>query len=322
MIGGLHDVQVPAGVQAQAIFDLWQWLLAICTLVFVAVIVALVLALRRAPRAAQDTPPDVSSLSQGEPKLVRAVWAAIGLSLVLLLGLLAASVFTDRALARLPLANALHIELTGYQWWWEARYDDVDVSRTFTTANELHVPVGRPVIVSLAGADVIHSFWVPSLNGKKDLIPGRDTKVSFRADRPGVYRGQCAEYCGYQHAHMVLYVIADAPDDYERWAAQQRRPAATPATAEQTRGRDLFVRRNCAMCHAIDGTSAQGRHAPNLTHVASRMTIGAGTLENDTARRAAWILDPQQFKPGATMPAQNLPPDELFALNAYLGSLQ
>jgi len=322
MIGGLHDVQVPAGVQAQAIFDLWQWLLAICTLVFVAVIVALVLALRRAPRAAQDTPPDVSSLSQGEPKLVRAVWAAIGLSLVLLLGLLAASVFTDRALARLPLANALHIELTGYQWWWEARYDDVDVSRTFTTANELHVPVGRPVIVSLAGADVIHSFWVPSLNGKKDLIPGRDTKVSFRADRPGVYRGQCAEYCGYQHAHMVLYVIADAPDDYERWAAQQRRPAATPATAEQTRGRDLFVRRNCAMCHAIDGTSAQGRHAPNLTHVASRMTIGAGTLENDTARRAAWILDPQQFKPGATMPAQNLPPDELLALNAYLGSLQ
>ena len=322
MIGGLHDVQVPAGVQAQAIFDLWQWLLAICTLVFVAVIVALVLALRRAPRAAQDTPPDVSSLSQGEPKLVRAVWAAIGLSLVLLLGLLAASVFTDRALARLPLANALHIELTGYRWWWEARYDDVDVSRTFTTANELHVPVGRPVIVSLAGADVIHSFWVPSLNGKKDLIPGRDTKVSFRADRPGVYRGQCAEYCGYQHAHMVLYVIADAPDDYERWAAQQRRPAATPATAEQTRGRDLFVRRNCAMCHAIDGTSAQGRHAPNLTHVASRMTIGAGTLENDTARRAAWILDPQQFKPGATMPAQNLPPDELFALNAYLGSLQ
>ena len=130
MIGGLHDVQVPAGVQAQAIFDLWQWLLAICTLVFVAVIVALVLALRRAPRAAQDTPPDVSSLSQGEPKLVRAVWAAIGLSLVLLLGLLAASVFTDRALARLPLANALHIELTGYRWWWEARYDDVDVSRT------------------------------------------------------------------------------------------------------------------------------------------------------------------------------------------------
>jgi len=322
MIGGLHDVQVPAGVQAQAIFDLWQWLLAICTLVFVAVIVALVLALRRAPRAAQDTPPDVSSLSQREPKLVRAVWAAIGLSLVLLLGLLAASVFTDRALARLPLANALHIELTGYRWWWEARYDDVDVSRMFTTANELHVPVGRPVIVSLAGADVIHSFWVPSLNGKKDLIPGRDTKVSFRADRPGVYRGQCAEYCGYQHAHMVLYVIADAPDDYERWAAQQRRPAATPATAEQTRGRDLFVRRNCAMCHAIDGTAAQGRHAPNLTHVASRMTIGAGTLENDTARRAAWILDPQQFKPGATMPAQNLPPDELFALNAYLGSLQ
>jgi len=322
MIGGLHDVQVPAGVQAQAIFDLWHWLLVICTLVFVAVIVALVLALRRAPRVAQDTPPDVSSLWRGEPKLARTVWVATGLSLVLLLGLLGASVFTDRALAQMPLANALHIELTGHQWWWEARYDDVDASRIFTTANELHVPVGRPVIVSLAGADVIHSFWVPSLTGKKDLIPGRDAKVSFRADRPGVYRGQCAEYCGYQHAHMVLYVIADAPDDYERWASHQREPAVAPVTAEQIRGRDLFIEKSCAMCHAIDGTPAQARHAPDLTHLATRTTIGAGTLDNDTARRAAWILDPQQFKPGAKMPSENLAPGELTALNAYLGSLQ
>jgi cytochrome c oxidase subunit 2 len=322
VIGGLHDVQVPAGAQAQAIAVLWHWLLPICSLVFVAVMIALMLALRRAPRSAGNAPPDVSSLWQREPKIARVVWAAVAVSTVQLLVLLAASVFTDRALAQLPLANALHIELTGYQWWWEARYDDANPSRMFTTANELHVPVGRPVIVSLVGADVIHSFWVPSLAGKKDLIPGRETTVSFRADRPGVYRGQCAEYCGYQHARMALFVIADAPDEYERWAARQRAPAAAPAGDEAQRGLDLFLSRSCAMCHAINGTAAQAHHAPDLTHVASRMTLGAGTIDNTASWRAAWILDPQQFKPGTKMPAENFAPEELAALNAYLGTLQ
>ncbi|HXR55359.1 MAG TPA: cytochrome c oxidase subunit II [Casimicrobiaceae bacterium] len=322
MIGGMHDVQVPAGAQAHAIAGVWHWLLPICTFVFVAIVVAMLVALWRAPWLRETAAPDVSSLWAPEPKIARTVWAAVIASTLLLLVLLAVSVFTDRALARLPLANALHVQLTGYQWWWEARYDDPDPSRIFTTANELHVPVGRPVIVTLVGADVIHSFWVPSLHGKKDLIPGRTQTISFRADRPGVYRGTCAEYCGYQHAHMVLYVVADAPDDYAQWAQRQRAPARPPATAEERRGRDLFLRRSCAMCHAIDGTPAQGQHAPNLTHVAGRMTIGAGTLENTAARRAAWILDPQQFKPGANMPPENLPPDELAAINAYLGSLQ
>src|SRR6185437_13938187 len=272
MTGGVHDVQVPAGAQAQAIAELWHVLLPVCTVVFIAIVVALILALRRAPRITENAAPDVSSLWQGEPRIARVVWIAIGLSTFLLAVLLAASVFTDRALAQLPLADALHIELTGYQWWWEARYDDPDPSRLFVTANELHVPVGRPVIVTLVGADVIHSFWVPSLAGKKDLIPGRDTTVSFRADRVGVYRGQCAEFCGYQHAKMALFVIADAPDDYARWADRQRAPAAEPSSDEARRGRALFLARSCAMCHAINGTTAQARHAPDLTHVASRMT--------------------------------------------------
>jgi cytochrome c oxidase subunit 2 len=322
VIAALHDVQLPAGAQAQAILGLWHWLLPICTLVFVAVMVALAFALWRAPRVTEDAAPDLSSLSAGEPRVARVVWAAVAVSAMLLSALLAASVFTDRALAQLPLANALHIELTAYDWWWDARYDDTDPSRMFSTANELHVPVGRPVIVSLAGGDVIHSFWVPSLHGKKDLIPGRPATVSFRADRPGVYRGQCAEFCGYQHAHMALYVVAETPDAYERWAAHQREPAASPASAQQARGRDLFVRKSCALCHAINGTPAQARHAPDLTHVASRLTLGAGTLENTASERAAWILDPQRFKPGTKMPAESLAPEELAALNAYLGSLQ
>jgi cytochrome c oxidase subunit 2 len=322
MTGSLHDVQAPAGAQAQAIADLWHVLLPVCTVVFIAIVVAMILALRRAPRIDANAPPDVSSLWQSEPKIARVVWIAIGVSTFLLAVLLAASVFTDRALAQLPLADALHIELTGYQWWWEARYDDPDPSRIFTTANELHVPVGRPVIVTLVGGDVIHSFWVPSLHGKKDLLPGRRQTISFRADRAGVYRGTCAEYCGYQHAHMALYVVADSPNDYAYWAARQRAPAAAPTSDEARRGHDVFLRRSCAMCHASDGTPAQGRNAPNLTHVASRMTLGSGTLENSAANRAAWILDPQHFKPGANMPPQNLPPDEILALNAYLETLR
>jgi len=322
VIGGLHDVQAPAGAQAQAIAGLWHWLLPICTLVFVAVMVALGLALWRAPRAGNDAAPDVSALWKPEPRVKRTVIVAVAVSTLLLLVLLGESVLTDRALAQLPLENALHIELTGYQWWWEARYDDPDPSRIFTTANELHVPVGRPVIVTLIGADVIHSFWVPSLAGKKDLIPGRDTTVSFRADRAGTYRGQCAEFCGYQHAKMALYVVADRPDDYARWAERQRAPAPQPSSDEARRGRDLFLAGSCALCHAINGTSAQARHAPDLTHVASRMTIGAGALENTPSNREAWILDPQQFKPGTKMPSENIAPQDLAALNAYLGSLQ
>ena len=320
--GALHDVQVPAGPQAQALFDLWVVMLAVCTLVFIATMAALAFALWRAPRATQETAPDVSSLGGNEPNLARPVALAVALSAVLLFALLVASVFTDRAIARLPLANALHIELTGHQWWWEARYDDAEPSRLFTTANELHVPVGRPVVLTLRADDVIHSFWVPSLHGKKDLIPGRESTLSFRADRAGVYRGPCAEYCGYQHANMTLYVIADEPVDYERWAARQRQPAPAPANAQQQRGLDLIVGTTCAMCHTIAGTRAQGRRAPDLTHVASRTTIAAGTMPNNAGTRAAWIANPQRIKPGANMPPHALAPQDLAAINAFLGALQ
>ena len=317
-----QGVLSPTGPQAQAVFDLWIVLIAVCTLVFVAVMAALVLALRRAPKAVPGTAPDLSSVGAREPALVRRVGAAVAVSGALLVGLLVASFLTDRAIARMPLADALHIELTGHQWWWEARYDDANPSRVFTTANELHVPVGRPVILTLRATDVIHSFWVPTLHGKKDLIPGQEATISFRADRAGIYRGPCAEYCGYQHAHMTLYVFADAAADYERWAARQREPAQPPAGDEERRGLAVFLGGSCAMCHAIGGTLAQARHAPDLTHVASRVTLAAGVIANNAATRAAWILDPQRIKPGVNMPPNALAPQDLAALNAYLGSLR
>ena len=322
MIEALHDVRIPGGIQAQAVYHLWLILLAVCTVVFVGVMAALALALRRAPRAGHDTPPAVEWPERSEPAIARAVRIGVALSTVLLLGLLGASVYTSWALARLPLANALHIELTAHQWWWEARYDDPEPSRLFVGANELHIPVGRPVLLTLRASDVIHSFWVPSLVGKKDLIPGRDATVMFRADRSGVYRGQCAEFCGYQHAKMALFVIADEPQSWQRWADRQRAPAPAPRTTQEARGRELFERGTCAMCHAVDGTLAGGRQAPDLTHVASRMTLAAGALPNDAAARAAWIVDPQAFKPGAHMPATALSPQDAGAIAAFLESLQ
>jgi cytochrome c oxidase subunit II len=259
MTGGLHDVLAPAGPQAAALAHLWWITLAVCGLVFVALMAALAWAVGRAPRATEETVPDVALIDRSEPRVRRWVIRGVAVSTVLLLGLLVASLLTDRALARLPRADAVTIELTAHQYWWEARYDGAEPSRMFTTANELHVPVGRPVVLTLRSADVIHSFWVPSLHGKKDLIPGRESTLAFRADRAGVYRGQCAEFCGFQHANMLLDVVADEAADYDRWAEAQRRPAAVPAGDEARRGMELVVGSTCAMCHTVAGTRAQGR---------------------------------------------------------------
>ena len=322
MIETLHDVRAPAGVQAEAVYHLWLILLATCTLVFVTIMAALALALRRAPRASRSTPPAIELLERREPGVTRVVQVGLTVAAALLVVLLGASVYTSRALARLPLGDALHIDLTAHQFWWEARYDDAQPARMFVTANELHVPVGRPVLLTLRASDVIHSFWVPSLVGKKDLIPGREATVAFRADRAGVYRGPCAEFCGYQHAKMALFVIADEPAAWQRWAEGQRAPAAAPRTAEEARGRDVFETGTCAMCHTIVGTRAGGRRAPDLTHVASRLTLAAGAIPNDVAARSAWILDPQAIKPGANMPATNLSPQDMAAITTFLGSLR
>jgi cytochrome c oxidase subunit 2 len=322
MTGESHHVLGPAGPQAAALSHLWWLTLAVCVLVFVAVLAALGYGVWRAPRGTAGTAPAIALIDRSEPRLRGWVTVGVAVSTALLLGLLVASFLTDRTLARLPLADAVHIELTAHQFWWEARYDDAEPSRIFMTANELHVPVGRPVVLTLRSADVIHSFWVPSLHGKKDLIPGRESTFALRADRAGVYRGQCAEFCGLQHANMLLYVVADEPADYERWAGAQRRPAALPTSDEARRGMELVVGSTCAMCHTIAGTRAQGRHAPDLTHVASRSTIGAGILPHNTGTRAGWIVNPQASKPGVNMPPHGFSAQDLNAINAYLATLQ
>jgi cytochrome c oxidase subunit II len=319
---GVHDMLSAWGPQASHIASLWNIFLAICAIVFLAVMVGLVMALRRAPRIDAPEPPDLSTVNVPEPRLSRPVTLAVAITIVGLLVLLAASVFTDRALARLPLQDAVNIQVTGHQWWWSVKYISGPVSETFETANEIHVPVGRPVVVQLNAEDVIHSVWIPSLTGKRDLIPGRTATIAFRADRPGIYRGQCAEFCGFQHAFMAFEVHAQTAEDYERWRKQQLTTAPEPTDARAQRGKQLFQSVSCAMCHTIQGTLAQGKKAPDLTHLASRRTIAAGTLPNDAGNLASWIADPHKHKPGVNMPANPMSGEDLAAIVTYLGTLQ
>lgn len=317
-----HSSLQAMGPQAGHIVDLWRVFLATCTAVFLAVLAALLYTLWRRPRAGADTPPDLSRVNEPEPGPRRYVTGAVVLSTLGLVMLIAASVFTDRALARLPLADAVNIEVTAHQWWWTVRYVGGEPPDTFETANEIHIPVGRPVVVKLKADDVIHSLWVPNLAGKKDLVPGRTAIMQLRADKPGVYRGQCAEFCGFQHALMGLAVTAEPPAQYEAWQQAQRSPAAPPADARARHGKAVFESVSCAMCHSIQGTSAQGRRAPDLTHLASRHTLAAGTLPNTPQALADWIADPQRHKPGTHMPTIPMSVEDRDALVAYLGSLK
>jgi cytochrome c oxidase subunit II len=311
-----------AGPQAARIAELWWFFMAICGVVFVAVMVALVVALWRAPRGDATTPPDADAMRRPERGALLAVGWGVALSTVGLFVLTLSSVVTDRALAQLPLQQAVNINVTGNMWWWDVRYDDADPSKIFSTANEIVIPVGRPVLFKLRGNDVIHSFWVPNLAGKKDLIPGHETTFQLRADKAGTYRGQCAEFCGLQHAFMAFEVRAVSPEEFASWQEAQREPAAEPADDRQRRGRELFVTGTCQMCHAIQGTTANGRRAPDLTHIASRRTLAAGRLPNTPQHLAAWIQDPQQFKPGVNMPSHHIAAQDLDALVAYLGALK
>jgi cytochrome c oxidase subunit 2 len=214
------------------------------------------------------------------------------------------------------------ILVTGHQWWWQVRYKEGELSTQALTANEIHIPTGRAVDIDLTSVDVIHSFWVPTLHGKVDLIPGQLNRIRIQADHPGVFRGQCAEYCGEQHAHMILLVVAQTPDDFERWLDTQRKPGAEPATAQQQHGRDVFLSHACVVCHTIRGTGALATVGPDLTHIGSRLGIAANALPNNDANLSAWVTHAQSLKPGSAMPnLTQFSGEELRDLVAYLRNL-
>jgi len=313
----VQSVLAPAGTQSSTISQLWWLMFGVSAVVFVLTMTFVVAALVRG----------VARVRSGEPapsdrQLSRGVAVAVGATVVILIALLVVSVWTGRSVASLHASSAVTIEVTGHQWWWEIAYDDAVPSRRVVTANEIHVPLHRPVVLKVTSRDVIHSFWAPNLQGKRDLIPGYTTAIWFQADRPGLFRGQCAEFCGLQHAHMAFDIVAEPEVNFHRWLDGMRQSAPEPHTDEQARGREIFMTRRCGGCHTVTGTAAHGQVAPDLTHVATRSTLGAGTLPNTPEHLAGWVRDPQASKPGNQMPANPLSADEDRALLAYLEMLK
>jgi cytochrome c oxidase subunit II len=250
-------------------------------------------------------------------------WISIGLlvSAVPLAVAFVWTLLTLSAIAGPPAHPGLVLDVTGRQWWWQVEYNAPQPSQVFETANEIHIPVGVQVLVRLHGADVIHSFWVPQLSGKTDAIPGQTNTSWIEADKPGRYLGQCTEFCGAQHAHMQFEVVAEPQEDFDRWIAGQRQPAAAPATADQTRGLSLIEYR-CGLCHRVRGTQAGAVSAPDLTHLMTRRTLAAGTLVNNPGNLAGWVQNPQNIKPDNLMPNQFLSAQQLSDALAYLETLK
>jgi cytochrome c oxidase subunit 2 len=318
---GSYNILHPAAPQGGHIEWLYWVIFWICFVVYVLMIIGYT---RAAAKSKSDAiyPLPVFEDKEGDQRAKWAVGTAVAVTVVTLFVVLVLSVVTGKKAAGLSSKNPVTIQIIGHQWWWEVVYPNPQADQTVTTANEIHVPVNTPVVVLTNSTDVIHSFWAPNITGKRDLLPGYSSAFWFNIQQPGTYRGQCAEFCGLQHAHMGFSIIAQSVDDFQAWEQQQLKPAPEPTNDETKRGREVFLTRACLMCHTIRGTDAGARMGPDLTHLASRNMIAAETLPNTRGALAGWILDPQRIKPGAEMSPNSLAPDDLQALLAYLQTLQ
>jgi cytochrome c oxidase subunit 2 len=312
---GQQSALAPDSGPARAITGLWWWMLGGAVVIFAGAVGLLVVAW-------------LTRGSGGFPVFGRnetlatslVIVFGIVIPLITLSVLFAASniVLISKTDAPDPASTAMTIEVVGHQWFWEVRYPGTEA----VTANEIHIPVKTRVDLELRTADVIHSFWVPRLNRKSDLIPGRTNRILLEADQPGVYRGQCAEFCGLQHAHMSFYVFADRPATFRAWLAREAAPRRAPTTPAARRGDQVFLTQGCQTSPTIRGTSANADVGPDLTHVGSRTTLAALTIPNNTGQLAAWIADPQHVKPGNLMPRVPLRGTQLADVVAYLESLK
>lgn len=300
----------PSGPAARRVAGLWWLLLAISAVVLLVILILLGMSWRKG-RLSEDDTIDRSEVTWGERFIVV---AGVVIPSIILVAVFLVSLRDMDALSAPDGDPALTIEVVARDWWWEVRYPQAGA----VTANEIHIPSGQPVRVLLTTGDVIHSFWVPRLQVKKDAVTGDRNELWLEADTPGRYRGQCAEFCGLQHANMVFWVEADPPDEFEEWLALEARPVGETDVPD---GEQIFLSSTCAGCHAIRGTPADSQVGPDLTHVAQRETIAAGILANTRSNMARWILDPHSIKPGVTMPPTELSAEELTALLDYLESL-
>lgn len=315
----------PAGPAAGDVATLWWAMLAVGTVVFAVVAGLFVVGARRRPR---PTGPDSAGPDPGDrgdvPGRMATGWI-VGLGVVMpavvLVGVLVASVVVGRSVSRAAPSDAVRIEVVAYQYWWEAHYPGTGV----TVANELHVPVGRPVELVLTSADVIHSFWVPRLQGKLDMLPDGPNTLVLEADRPGEYLGACAEFCGIQHANMAFLVIAEPAADFDEWLARQAEPSSAAADEAAQRGGQVFLTEGCASCHRVRGLAGAPEPddpGPDLTHLAGRRTLAADTVANTEDQLRRWLADPGDVKPGTTMPDPDLSPAQLADLVAFLRGLR
>lgn len=308
----------PQSSPAHAIFNLSLFVLAICAVIFVIVFSLLTYSVIKFRRRANDDgrePPPIYGSNQ-----IELAWTVIPVLIVLVLFLATARVIHGIQQAK-PPAEAIEVIAVGHQFWWEFRYPALGV----VTANELHVPVSHtshptPTFITLLSADTDHSFWVPRLAGKTDLIPNRENHMWIDPDEPGIFIGQCAQYCGTQHAKMLLRVYVDSPDQFKKWVQEQSKPAQMSESAKE--GRRIFETTACINCHAVSGTVADGRFGPDLTHLMSRDTIASGAASNTSENLRLWIHDPETIKPGSLMPAMNLNQQDLDAVTAYLETLR
>lgn len=327
---GQHDALRSAGEGAHEIALLWWLMFGISVAVFIAVVIGLVLALRRA-KANEDTLPN-NPLAAPQKGNRAIIWLGAIIPAVILTVVFG---FTVRALGIIsgPPAReeALTVQIIGHQYWWEFRYLNPNDNNAAVTANELHIPAGQRVRLELTSSDVIHSFWVPSLQGKMDTIPGQVNRFWIQADKPGLFRGFCAEFCGAQHANMQLLVRVQPENEFADWMERQRAEAAsieggTNADAafidSARRGRQLFAQRGCTACHTIRGVSAIANLGPDLTHFASRETLGSGIRVNNRGNLSGWIMNAQGIKRGAAMPPSNLSGEELNDLLNYMETLR
>ena len=297
----------PKGDEARQLADIWWLMFGMAGAVYAVVAGLIVFAIVRGRR--REAEPAASRLNDN-------AFVVIGGLLVPLAILMVVAFITVRGTVdvRQPERGALRIDVEAHDWWWEVRYPETGI----VTANEIHIPVGRQVAVHITTADVIHSFWVPQLAGKLDAVPGQDNVLRFTAEKAGVYRGECAEFCGIQHANMNFLVVAEYPTRFGQWEQTEVQAAGLPTDDRSERGRLVFERESCAGCHTIRGTSAAGTLGPDLTHIGSRRTLGAATVPNTTGNLTGWIADAQSIKPGNKMPPIALDPDDLRALVHYL----
>ena len=305
----------PKGPVAGTISRLSWVLFAIAGLVFISVVGVMIFGAMRRPRGPVDENGVIGRAPREDHRIITV--GGILIPAVILIGIFAYSLRDMISLAKPDTAAAMTINVVGHQWWWEVQYQNLGV----TTANEIHIPTGVPIQFDLTTDDVIHSFWVPNLASKRDLIPNQVNKLWLQADSAGTYQGQCAEYCGTMHGLMNFIVVAQSPDQYAAWLANEQKPSGISDDPLIVEGQQAFLGSACVYCHAVRGTAASGNIGPDLTHLASRQTLAAGVIANTKGNLAGWITAPQSIKPDAKMPGIVMNPDEFKALLAYLESL-